>query len=611
MIEKITKTDRRAEIVSYVIVAVFTIIPALMMTYPSSTVDELGHLSNAAYLAGYDWSDGIHSAGDYYFKYGTAVFYYLPMLLVTHPLLRYRICLIIGAVVLTFSAPIAYAITRRYLQVEDRTKALLIALIASCPAAVLYQSNFARADWTLVITAWVTLYGVLRASDAADKRAKIGFTILASFSAVYAYMSHTRGIVTVIALFLVVLLGYLFYRLKPLHIPAYLLSTAGFLVLDRVLSRYFRYAIWTYGRGHSALEVMDFGFYKRIFTPEGFKILIKGTVGWLFSVASSTYGVITVGCFAALAICFLSLSRKKERKYTPAEILTAFFGILNFIGNLALGILFFYNKIYHNLTGEVNIRADRVLYERYMVCALGILCALALALIIREGKLSTKVDIISVAVQALCVVISALAILPIYDTQATNKKMMVSVTSFYYFFDKESTALTVAGIVGVAALVVWLLLIRKGYVRTAMILIFMAFVLTFSWTWYKNRYKYSEGVAKEMAPAIEKVMEIYGTSGEYPDIFVDSSAHKVQTYQPIFRDYHVINTKIDRYKDNGNMLIIARGSYRNPEGFDELYTFDDINYGGKAKRDLVYVKGTELKEKLEELGQSLSPYEAG
>ena len=54
-----------------------------------------------------------------------------------------------------------------------------------------------------------------------------------------------------------------------------------------------------------------------------------------------------------------------------------------------------------------------------------------------------------------------------------------------------------------------------------------------------------------------------------------------------------------------------RGSFRNPEGFDELYTFDDINYGGKAKRDLVYVKGTELKEKLEELGQSLSPYEAG
>ncbi len=610
MIRNMTTSDRRMKIAACLIVAVFSVIPALFMRYPSATVDELGHLTSAAFLAGHDWSEGLHCAGGYYFKYGTAFFYYLPMKLFVQPVIRYRACLVISALFLSATGPIAYSVAREFFRVKDCAAALLIALISACPAAVLYQSNFARADWALVVTAWILLYALLKASEAEDRRSRILYTVLASAMAAFAYMCHTRGIVTLIALFLTVVLARLLFKIRAVHAPAYVITTAGMLAADRLLTKFFSNAIWgTYGKSHAAMDAINFSDYRKLLTFSGIKVFAKTVIGWIFSIASSTYGVVLLGFVLALAILIQALRHRKAIPYSGPEILTAFTGSLLLIGNILLGSVFFFRKLYKTLEGGGKDRADRVLYERYMICAVGILCLLALCFLIRENAVSLRVKTVSVVLQCICVAVCWKWILPIFNNKSTNKKMMVSVTGFYYFVKKHSTALLLAGIAGVVIFLIWLMIMHFKWYRTALFLMLCAYLLTFSWTWYKNRYKYSEKVAREMNPAVEKVMELYELHDTYPLIFDSKGGHRVQVYQPVFRDFSVVNKKYDGYQEIPDMLIIAPSSYQNPEGFSEVYTFDDLTYDPSSSKDTVYVKGDRLKETLEQMGQSLTPLE--
>ena len=606
-----TKKDKWMLLASFLIVAACTVLPAILVQFPSSTVDEFGHLSNAALMTGRNWTDCTHSAEDYYFKYGTAIFYYLPMLIVKAPVLRYSVELIAAALFLALTGPAAYTVAREYLGVKDCVTALLISLISACPCAVLFQSNYARADWALVATAWIVLFALLKASNAATRRSRILYTVLASAVAVYAYMCHTRGIVTVIALFLTVLLCRLLFHIRALHLIAYGITTAVMLLADRFLTKYFLNAIWgTYGRGHSAVESVDFESLKRILTPSGFKIFVKAVIGWFYSCSTYTCGLLMLGFVLVIVILFTGIAKRKQQPYAGPELLTAMFGSLNFAGNLVLGILYFYNWIYKNLTGASHARADRVLYERYMICTVGILCCAAVCFMIRKNGIRRGVLIASLLFQAGCVVLGALSVFPVFDRQKTNTKLMVSVTTFYSFFEKHSTALLAAGLFGIAVFVLWILLMKMRRTKAALILIIAVFLVTFSMNWYRERYKHGAKIGREMAPAIETVMKVYDLWEEYPDLFVAKGAHVVETYQPLFPDYNVINTRIDRYAEIPDMLLIARGRYGNPERWTDLYTFDDVDYGALEKKDVVYVKGDRLKEALEERGYSLSPYEA-
>lgn len=611
----LTKKDRSMTLAAFLIAAVCTLIPALMMQI-SFSVDELGHLASAAFLTGGDWSDTIHCTGDYYFKYGTALFYYLPMRFILNPVIRYRAFLAAAAIMVSLTAPIAYRIAREFLSVKNETHALLIALISACPASVLFQSNYARSDWAMVVTAWVTLFAFLRTTKAETARSRILYTLLAAAAAVYAYMCHTRGIVTVIALFLAIVLGFLFFRIRSVSLPAYIVTTAGMLLLDKLLSRFFANGIWgRYGRGHAVMESVNLASYRKILTLSGFKIFVKGVVGWLYSIASSTYGLVLAGLLIAVVIVIKGIAARKRQPFAPAELLTALFGSLLFIGNLVLGILFFYHRIENNLTYAAKSRADFLLYERYLICALGILCCLALAFLIRENGAAAPVNafrtaVCSLVLQILFVIISAVYILPVFDKQSANEKHMVSVTSFTYLIKKNSTALLAAGIAGAAVFALFILLIKWRRTRIALVLMLAAYLFTFGWTWSRNRVGHIAKMAREMSPATEKVMEIYGIHEQYPDLFVGPGARGVRNYQVNLKDFRAFNNKIDRWTFVSDMLVVARGDFDNPGGWEDLYCFDDVNYDPGLKKDVLFVKGDSLKAALEELGYSFTPYTA-
>lgn len=589
--------------------AAVTVGASLLLYNTFSSLDEHGHLANAALLTGRNWEQSIYSLGSYYFKYGTAPVYYLPLLLIKDPVWRYRACLIIISLLVSLTAPVAYTIARRYYKVEDKISAFLIALVAACTPTVLYHSICARADWALILCSWLILFALLRTADPEYADYRIPYTLLASAMAVYAYMSHTRGIVVVIALFLAVFLARFLFRQITLHIPTYLITTAALLLLDRLLTRWFKAQLWgTYGRGHSSVEVFDFSFLLKIFSFQGMKAFMKTVIGWFYSISTTTYGTLMVGFVMAVVILFRNLSRKKEKRNSQEELLAALFGVLLFIGSMLMSILFLFPYIYQIFQGASSNRADLVVYERYMVCTLGILILPALCLLQRKKIVRWKLPAFSFGAQAFCVLCAGVSILQVFRGRKYNRKMIAVLSVLFSRIKNKEKALLVIGIIGLVCFAVWLFFVALGKMKLALVCLLVLYLATFGSIWRSFRIKTNAASENAVSQNVKKLTDLSEIHEDYPTIFVMTKRNRRygNVYQTSLMDFQAVTKTFTTFDELENAFVIRSGPFQSEEKLSGLYQFEDLSYDASTKQCL-YVKGEELKEALEEMGQTLFP----
>ena len=606
---KMNKTDKRNLSAAYLIIAVLMVIPALRL-HMSMTVDELGTFANSALLAGYDWTDAVHSAGDYYYKYGTALFYTLPYIFIKDSIVLYRVLMAINGLLLGTTALMAYLVCRKHMGVKSENQALAFALAGAGVPAALLHCIYGRADYVLVMMPWLVLLCLLEANAAQSKSKKILFSVFAALGAIYTYMSHSRGLVMVIALFLTVICARLIFKIRAVHVPAYLIATLLGLIADRELTSFFKKGIWgTYGAGHASMEALHLGDLRKIFTFTGIKVLLKAVIGWCYTIFTSTVGLVLIGLIAALIILVCALRKKKEIK--EQEVLAALLGILNFLGSMALGILFFYSLIYKNYIGTYTKRADRMFYERYMAGTLGILCLLGLyVLFFRKDLLGIKSKITAFAAFAVSALVFARYIAPYMDRYAFDRKMVCAINAFRGIVEPISFSLSLMGGVSLVLFVLWLLLLRKGKGRITMGIILCSYLVIFAVNCRNVRLQSDNSGYAKVGDVYELISGVQEISVEYPDILVLKKAQPVKVYQPMLKEFRVINKNMEDYQEIENMMIICKGSLSSAEEWGgKLYQFEGLDYQTQNK-DVVYVKGEALKDRLESLGIVLTEFKA-
>lgn len=96
MIYKAFEDTRHNKIILYFISFIISIIPALFYTAPAFE-DGLGTMATAAYLSGHDWSSFLAEDG-YYYKYGQALWYVIPFMLIDNAVVRYKVMLVINTI---------------------------------------------------------------------------------------------------------------------------------------------------------------------------------------------------------------------------------------------------------------------------------------------------------------------------------------------------------------------------------------------------------------------------------------------------------------------------------------------------------------------------------
>lgn len=378
-----------------------SIIPAFFYTAPAFE-DGLGTMATAAYLAGYDWSNFLAADG-YYYKYGQSLWYLLPFFLIPHAVLRYRVMLIINSVLTSFIPVLAWRIAEGKLHIEKRT-AFLIAFLTGIYPSILLYCKYTWAETNLMVLPWVYLLLLLKIYGIEEKH-RIRDSIFLAAAVVYAFMSHQRGMVLILAVTLtLVCMQFTLWRMscmrcvscdtgcvshsaisfdekKGIFWPAYLLTLGAGLLVDFILSGWQK----TYVYAGAVMEhntLRDFlkpELYRKLLSEEGLRVVLDTVVGWLFHSGASTFGCAFLGLLFMIGVVWRWLRGQERQEY--GYLVVSLMGLFCYFGALALGLLFFFQDLYGYFDGSRVERCDHLLFGRYLESSVPILLFLGLTVL--------------------------------------------------------------------------------------------------------------------------------------------------------------------------------------------------------------------------------------
>lgn len=316
-------------------------IPALFYTAPAFE-DGLGTMAAAAFLTGRDWSEFLAADG-YYYKYGQSLWYIIPFLFVDNAVIRYKIMLIFNSALTALIPLIIYHITITY-RLADRSNALWIALLTGGLPSVLLYNKYTWAETNLFLIPWLILLFQLKLcmADSLSREKRMICSAGIAALAIYAFMSHQRGIIIVIATTIVMIWIGLYRKENRLVLP-YLLTLCLGLATDHFISVWQKASVYAGAElKHNTLaDFLKPEIYQKMFTPKGMSAIFYPFIGWLYNCTCSTFGVALAG-LGFMVIIFMRCV--KRRKFEEVQDMIAVQGLLCFLGAFALGLLFFFSE---------------------------------------------------------------------------------------------------------------------------------------------------------------------------------------------------------------------------------------------------------------------------
>ena len=611
---KLSKYDIYAMVGLFLAVFLITALPVLNVN--ATTVrDEGGTLANAAFLSGRNWYSAVVSMGGYYYKYGMAFLWAIPFLALKDSLMILHAIGVINAACIAVTPVIAYYIVRRYLNVKNVGYAIVMAAVSTVIPDVILQSVFFRGDLFLTIMNWTCALLMLVALHSKSEKKKILFSILLSLASVYAYACHGRGIVTVIAVFMTVILIRVFMKENCVNWPAYLGGLAGFLLVDRGFQVCFMNAIWQGGAIHNT-GISFLGNIKRLFSPQGIKNFIRAAVGWVYNSFIPTGGLICVA-FVACIVLYVHIL-KKSGKVSRDEGVLSIFGGLIYVGSLTLGLIFFTKYIASVFSGKATSRIDRIAYDRYICCTFGILCLIGIyILFFRKDLFGKRSRIASVLGSVLLLAVFAVNVAPQFNGRLFTLRH-VNVLGYFlpirgasvinYKDDNASTRLILIGvmILGVLLLLLYLSAKQKlylfGVVSVCLSIVFYGFCVKYT---SLNASKKVENKMKAVSEQVEEFGDLYN---EYPDIYYTLNDGNAMECQVRLMDYHLMGKRYASLEEMDNGLVIYQSLPDEGDLSDGPYYLIVGAEYDKNDQDVLLVKGYDLKEELESRGYSLTLY---
>lgn len=605
------QADKTVKILIYLVSLSILLFYGTKLTLPI-VLDDTGTMSNAAYLAGYDWSVINDAMGNYYYKYFQALLYVPLFLWVRNPFVRYQGIMAIHAVIMSLIPVIVYELSRRFLKVDKKRAAAFALCVGTLPSVILY-SQYARADMMMCSLPWFTLFVLMVCQEAIEegkKKKAVGFSVLAAFFPAAAYMSHTRGIVLIIATVMVVYLFRFFYKKKMVRAVPFWGTLAGLLIADIFLSAYFKARLWPEGAGHASVEAFDFRSLLLLFTPAGIKSMVKLIIGWMFNAFTSTYGMAAVGFVVCILVLIYNI--RKSKSITMEEQVITGFSLLWLLGSAALGLLFMFKPTYDIFTGATLDRSDRMIYGRYIVNAFGMMTLIAMyTLFCRKEWLNWKSRLGIIVLHGGVVGIFCWKIAGVMEGTNMTSRNILSLCTFLELNKPGGTTGTFKNLpqnmrqVGLVGFLVFLVLMLLSVIKKRGALLIGVFVLVnilnFNICYSKIRY----GREKQERPGIEAVFDCFADirdlDEKYRNVYIGEALEE-QYFQMPLTEFRIYNSSVSGAEDVENMFLIFR---KNKPDFDikGYYFFNMFEH--KSKPYYIYVRGEELVQELRSRGVEL------
>ena len=223
-------------------------VPRVVCTFYSDLIrtisDEVATISAGAYFAGLDWSAVISKAG--YYGGGFSALYSIFFRVIDNPYIIYHCILITCCLVQAITSLISYSIIDSFFDIRNKKVISLISIASSY--MVVTRANVAYNEHILILISWLAAWILLKLHKFSDnKRVRAKYTMCLMICFSYALTVHTRAITYWLALLIIVLIYFAFYRKWIVSIPTCVWVGGIGYGLSKLFTSYLKNQIWLAG----------------------------------------------------------------------------------------------------------------------------------------------------------------------------------------------------------------------------------------------------------------------------------------------------------------------------------------------------------------------------
>lgn len=345
-----------------IIIFIFRIWYIRESNVPAIRNDEYGYWSHAALFTGHDWSDVLSRHMNWY-SYGYSLIL-TPLFWFSHNLhVMYKTAIVLNGIfgVITYylciqCAKILFPKTASWLL-------LTISFMVCMYSSYITQGPIAWSETFLYLLVWLLLYLFLRF----EKHPTTGWALILSICMGACYITHNRTIGIVTAYVLTVMFLRLTDAVNWKLFAALLLPLTVILFINTDIKTYLCMM-----EGFGLKPKNGMGAQKdhllSLLTAEGWKNLLRALCGQMWSLMTSTFGLLFWGLVHFASKIFHAFRNKKPGKHTTFYLFT----LLSCIGTFLISSISLIDPAsITNLESDTDL--TYFIYTRYDECIIGIL----------------------------------------------------------------------------------------------------------------------------------------------------------------------------------------------------------------------------------------------
>lgn len=552
--------------------------------------DEYGYWSHAALFTGHDWSDVLSGHMNWY-SYGYSLIL-VPLFWISHNLhLMYKLAVLLNGCFAVASfylciqcAEILFPKTKRWLL-------LVVSFMACMYSSYITQGPIAWSETFLYLLVWLLLYLFLRF----EQNPCISRALCLSLCMGGCYITHNRTIGIVTAYFMIVLF------LRMTDAIDWKLFTALLLPLVAVL--FFNVRIKTYlcmMEGFGLKPKNGMGAQKdhllSLLTLDGWQNLIRSLSGQMWSLMTSTFGLLYWGllhCGAGIKHAFRA---KKPQRHTSFYLFT----LLSCTGTFLISAISLIDPAsITNLDSDTDL--TYFIYTRYDECIIGILLLLGF-LELASRKRDLKFILLTAGEACFYAVISVILYFNLQRITDTwhYRSFCAAGIGFYRLFS-EKFAMGWCILIGTAGFFILLVLLsfyKKGFqkLHVTAACLFLTAVFIPTGLYSAKIGTINSQLGKVSSGNLDMYNELKRVVG-YRDVYCtldDTKNYRIAyELQVNLIDTHVYSITMEDLpvQDTGYFICCSNGDLDSFEG-------DDYYMLAQSKYYVVIAKGDELAEEV-------------
>lgn len=395
-------------LISLLITFLICYIPRMLMGFtltPYAVYDEGPVLASAAYLAGKDWSS-ITSVSAYY-GFGYYALFAPVFKSTDNPYTIYFVICEVNAFVQALYGVIAFFIMRRFFKVDRFFKVIVIACICSYLTTVrpvIYN------EIPLVLLNWIIAYLLCSlVHNKCDQKKKIVNSIFLFIVIAYALTIHTRAIILLMGLIVVVLIYWWIYKEWLVS-----LKTVSFCIIAVVLAKYcvnlVQDIVWKASERVSVANTsIDLGIGKvnlfDITTWKGFFLVFIGQVS---TINLFSGGLFIMALYVLIKYAIINrrrISDNEENRYYFVLSLLFLLCCFGMVAGQGLSWMYaIYPSLVNNDIGDV-YGYKAFSYVRYMGAFIGPFILCSMIIVQKKKNFLKKTDILRIVLLQLVVIL--------------------------------------------------------------------------------------------------------------------------------------------------------------------------------------------------------------